>query len=75
MRGRRMQDERLTNGAPGYYDPRRPDRGWIRVVTERDTRVKLVRIARKRNVSLSTVVREALWEYLEAHAPAKRRPP
>lgn len=64
MHPKRLQPRLLTNGADGYVDPDRPDRGWIRVVTELETRRMLVGIARERNVSLSTIVREALWAYL-----------
>ena len=61
MQPKRLQPRFLGEG---YVDPDRPDRGWIRVITELDTRRALVDIARERNVSLSTIVREALWSYL-----------
>ena len=61
----RMQRRLLDNGGAGYSDPDRPDRGWIRVLTELELRVELIEIAKQRNVSLSTVVREALRAYVQ----------
>jgi hypothetical protein len=62
MNRSRLQ-RRLVNGS-GYADPDRPNRGWIRVLTELELREQLIEIAKERNVSLSTVVREALWKYI-----------
>lgn len=62
MNTRRMQ-QRLLRGN-GYTDPDRPNRGWIRVLTELELRQSLIEVARRRNTSLSTVVREALWLYV-----------
>lgn len=60
----RMQRRLLNNGGEGYADPDRPNRGWIRVLTELELRLALIEIAKSRNVSLSAVVREALWAYI-----------
>lgn len=65
MQPKRLQPSLLRSGE-GYTDPEHPDRGWIRVVTEMDLRLKLVKMARERNVSLSSIVREALWAYTGA---------
>ncbi len=62
MESKRWDSRHLSD--VGYKDPERPGRGWIRVLVEIELRLKLVMIARWRNVSLSTVVREALWSYL-----------
>lgn len=63
MNTRRMQ-QRLLRG-DGYTDPDRPNRGWIRVLTELELREQLIEVAKKRNMSLSAVVREALWRYVD----------
>ena len=67
LNSRRMQQRLLRNGGVGYADPDRPGRGWIRVITEIELRVALIQIAKRRNVSLSTVVREALRAYVKEH--------
>lgn len=65
----RLRHSTLTGNGVGYADPLRPDRGWIRVLTELDLRLQLVELAEKRNVTLSAVVREALWAYLGSPSP------